>query len=317
MSVQALSWALDIEGVETGPRFVLVVLANRADEDGRCFPSVRAIVRQTAMDERTVRRHIATLIERGYLSRTTRARANGSQTSNEYELAVGRSVGARGAGNTPGAGTMPGGGGHHAPPGEGTMPPLESKDESKEEPLLGDSIARRTAKPEKQTDPEFEEAWRLYPRRAGGNPKHDARKSWNARRREGVPAEVMVAGVARYAKFCQREGKLNTEYVMQARRFFGPGRPFEEPYAAEAASAPAAAPVVEQCIHIDDAGKRCCEPVLLRIGLARVGDRSVPLTVCRRHYREPEQDDRGELVSHPETVAMVRRFVAFSEKAAA
>lgn len=74
---------------------------------------------------------------------------------------------------------------------------------------------------------EFELAWQKYPKRPGSNPKRQAFKAWSARTKEGHDPAVILAGVIRYAKFCQSTGKANTEYVMQAVRFFGTSCEFE------------------------------------------------------------------------------------------
>lgn len=88
---------------------------------------------------------------------------------------------------------------------------INSKQEQK-------SLVRQAAR-----DEEFDLAWALYPKRGGGNSRADALKAWNARRRDGVSAEDMTAGVERYAQFIRTTGRERTEYVMQAVRFFGPG----------------------------------------------------------------------------------------------
>jgi len=74
---------------------------------------------------------------------------------------------------------------------------------------------------------EFELAWGKYPKRPGSNPKRKAYQAWHARAKEGYDPAQMLAGVIRYAKFCATTGKANTEYVMQAQRFFGPSAEFE------------------------------------------------------------------------------------------
>lgn len=74
---------------------------------------------------------------------------------------------------------------------------------------------------------QFELAWQKYPKRPGSNPKRQAFKAWSARTKEGHDPAVILAGVIRYAKFCQSTGKANTEYVMQAVRFFGTSCEFE------------------------------------------------------------------------------------------
>lgn len=68
---------------------------------------------------------------------------------------------------------------------------------------------------------EFEEAWSSYPRRLGSNSKKSAFKSWNARLKQKVPMSDLTSAIHNYAYYCERTDKLNTEYIMQASRFFG------------------------------------------------------------------------------------------------
>jgi len=68
---------------------------------------------------------------------------------------------------------------------------------------------------------EFETAWGYYPKRLGSNSKKVAFKSWNARLKENVSIEDLTTSVRNYAYFCDKTDKLNTEFVMQACRFFG------------------------------------------------------------------------------------------------
>ncbi|RKP44712.1 hypothetical protein [Pararobbsia silviterrae] len=91
-----------------------------------------------------------------------------------------------------------------------------------------------------QPDDDFEQAWALYPSRGGGNSKADALKAWKARIAAGDTAAQMLEGVQRYAVFCDKTGKLGTEYVKQAKTFFGPSRHFADAWPVPVASAPAA-----------------------------------------------------------------------------
>ncbi|HDX9240085.1 TPA: hypothetical protein RQP16_003614 [Klebsiella michiganensis] len=83
------------------------------------------------------------------------------------------------------------------------------------------------AKPEKNYPQEFEKIWAMYPRREGSNPKNKAFQAWNARKREGVDQASIQSGLQRYIAYCQKKGQVGTSYVMQAARFFGPSREFE------------------------------------------------------------------------------------------
>lgn len=95
-------------------------------------------------------------------------------------------------------------------------------------------------KPESQKKypDEFERVWTIYPKRSGGNSKTDAFKAWNARIRDGTTAREIHEGVERYAAFVKAEGSLNTQFVKQAKTFFGPGMHFSEPWTIQQASGP-------------------------------------------------------------------------------
>ena len=100
---------------------------------------------------------------------------------------------------------------------------------------LGASAKADTPKVKSSTDysPAFEEAWQAYPKRSGGNNKLSAFKAWNARIKQGVQPETMLAGVKRYASFMASEGKIGTSFVKQAATFFGPDRHFDEAWLVE------------------------------------------------------------------------------------
>jgi len=105
--------------------------------------------------------------------------------------------------------------------------------------LTGSRSGPKTSYP-----PEFEHTWTQYPDRSGDNPKKAAFQSWNARMKEGHPPTEMHDGVVRYAIFCKDTGKIGTEYVMQAKRFFGPDKPFLKPWRSPSAPKPTPKPSV-------------------------------------------------------------------------
>ena len=77
-------------------------------------------------------------------------------------------------------------------------------------------------------DEKFDEAWRQYPKREGSNSKQAAQRAWNARIREGIDPDVLVAAVVSYAAAMKAAGNIGTPYVKQASTFFGRDRHFEE-----------------------------------------------------------------------------------------
>lgn len=77
----------------------------------------------------------------------------------------------------------------------------------------------------------FEEFWAVYPRRSGTNPKHGAETQWRRRLRDGATADEIIAGAQRYRELMETTGKIGTEYVMQAVRFLGKDKHFEDDHA--------------------------------------------------------------------------------------
>jgi phage replication O-like protein O len=76
--------------------------------------------------------------------------------------------------------------------------------------------------------PEFDAAWGLYPKRAGDNPKAKAFKAWNGSLSRGATPEQLTTATKHYADYCQRKGKVGTEYVKQAATFYGPDEPWRD-----------------------------------------------------------------------------------------
>ncbi|MEQ6971128.1 hypothetical protein [Pectobacterium polaris] len=88
----------------------------------------------------------------------------------------------------------------------------------------GDDASKKLTNPHSD---EFESCWKAYPKREGSNPKNHALKHWQARIKEGVTPAELLAGTQRYAAFCVAKGQSGTPYVMQAQRFYGASREWE------------------------------------------------------------------------------------------
>lgn len=76
MSVEAISWAFQQPVPHSSAKFVLVAMANHADQDMRCWPSTAHLASQTSQDRKTVIANIARLRELGYLEDTGERRGH-------------------------------------------------------------------------------------------------------------------------------------------------------------------------------------------------------------------------------------------------
>jgi len=63
-------WSTDMPSA--GRKLVALALADIADDEGRCWPSVRHIARKCSMDERSVQRHLRDLEREGLIERQDR-----------------------------------------------------------------------------------------------------------------------------------------------------------------------------------------------------------------------------------------------------
>lgn len=92
MAHKATTWAyeLDIDNANS-KKFVLVALADMADESFSCYPGQDRLAQMTGTSTRTVRRAVAELEALGLISRLERRRADGYRTSDRYILNVGAS----------------------------------------------------------------------------------------------------------------------------------------------------------------------------------------------------------------------------------
>jgi hypothetical protein len=76
----------------------------------------------------------------------------------------------------------------------------------------------------------FDDFWKRYPKRSGGNSRKDAEKAWNARIRAQVDPVEILAGLDRYVAYLVAADKIGSEFVKQASTFLGPSHHWEESF---------------------------------------------------------------------------------------
>lgn len=87
MSNEAITWAYR-QTITNGSKFVLVALADMADEAHSCYPGQTKLAQMTGQSDRTVRRQLAELELAGYITRRRRFDKHGHRTSDRYTLPV-------------------------------------------------------------------------------------------------------------------------------------------------------------------------------------------------------------------------------------
>lgn len=87
VNFRAVAWAFKQKVGRAGAKYVLVALARFTDSDGTCYPAQLTLAAMTEFGERTVRRHLKYLENRGLILRTPRGKADGTRDSDLYKLA--------------------------------------------------------------------------------------------------------------------------------------------------------------------------------------------------------------------------------------
>lgn len=89
MSIHAAKWAWAQKVGHPTRKLVLVALADHANADGECWPSMRLVADFAECSPRTVQRHIDSLEDEGFVKRVSRrTRGDGRFSSWNYRLPV-------------------------------------------------------------------------------------------------------------------------------------------------------------------------------------------------------------------------------------
>ena len=89
MSIKIMShvW-LNVKSLSATKKLILLKLADHANDDGVCWPSMNHIAEQCNMSRRNARNHCRALEQLGYIARKSRTTEQGRITSNYYQLTI-------------------------------------------------------------------------------------------------------------------------------------------------------------------------------------------------------------------------------------
>ncbi|MGM0512967.1 MAG: helix-turn-helix domain-containing protein [Pseudomonadota bacterium] len=111
MSMNLMAQAMSIKVGNPLRKLVLIKLADNANDQGECWPSVPYIAEQCEVSERSVQNHIQQLVKDGFVRVEIRKAENGLNRSNIYHITL-----KRGGANAAPYGEFP------APPGANAAP---------------------------------------------------------------------------------------------------------------------------------------------------------------------------------------------------
>ncbi|WGD38495.1 helix-turn-helix domain-containing protein [Lysinibacter sp. HNR] len=176
VSIKALNWAWEVEGLQVSDKLLLLALADMADERNSCFPGQERLAGMTGLSVRTVQRRLQILEELGALVREKRKTPDGYRTSDRYLLILSYPSDCRvGESNTSFA------------------PTLGDNDGIKSGVI--DGVTHINPNEPKDSLTAFDVFWATYPRKVG---KAAALKQFEkAVARVGL--DLVMAGVKRYA----------------------------------------------------------------------------------------------------------------------
>ena len=198
MSFQAMAWAVG-QKLPSKDKFVLVMMANFADEDGKCWPSLNRLADDTSMSRSTVQLAIKGLEAAGML-RIEKRMQDGVSLPNHYYLDL-KKVYREPVHHTDLEGEV-----YRQPvggiPTVGTKPIIE--------PTTRDSIVG------------FEKFWLACPRRIG---KEAARRAYE-KARKLASDEELLSGIRLYAT--SRAGQ-DEQYTVHPATWLNQGRWADEP----------------------------------------------------------------------------------------
>lgn len=210
-------------------KIVLLALADNANDEGSCYPSIATVAAKCGLDARSVFRVMGRLEEAGHLSRHDRPGRSSTYTVHPCQPV------------TPDL-KSPLTESHTTPDTE-SGPPLTHSEGTPDtqspitiiEPSIEPSVNHRKAKQRLRVvsdPPEFSDLQAIYPRRSGTQDWPKALKAVNARISEGHTWDEILGGARRYALHIRAIGNEGTQYVKQAVSFCGTSKFFLEAWLA-------------------------------------------------------------------------------------
>lgn len=208
-------WTLELGHTH---KIVLLALADNANDEGVCYPSIATIIKKCGLSERCAQKVITDLELSGALHRELRDGRSTLYhiTPAEYAPRTTRTPAPRAPTPAP-----------DAPP-----PPQSVRDTpAPRAPITSKKPSIEPSRNLKNSAClEFEELKRVYPKRGGDQGWAEALRRCSAHLKRGTGWSEILEGAARYAHYCRETHNEGTQYVKSAAVFCGPDKHFEKPW---------------------------------------------------------------------------------------
>ena len=211
MTVRERNWANSQTVGNPIGKWILVILADHADEDGYCWPRQDTIAKRAEVSRETVSRHLKMLEEKGFIRKAQRGRQS-DKNRLAYYLNFECDAGSHLAHQSVTEDHTNCDGGSHSNVTEDHIP-------YKEEPSVP---TFKEPTPHNPPTDLFERFWKAYPSRSPhDNPKKPARKKFEAAVKAGADPEQIIAAATYYA---QRMSEEDRKFVAQAQTWLSQER---------------------------------------------------------------------------------------------
>lgn len=220
MSIRVMSLVWD-STVPAPERFTLLALADRADEEGRCWPSIKTLAQKCCTGESTVRRHLTALTKQGvvevehrwndssmyvinldrlrefaYVPKPTKRTRTPSRSDTPRQIDTPSRSDRGSRSDTPSQS-------ERTPPPRLSGPPSQIEHLSITDPSGDPSGEEHPPAPRAVAVDGFAEFYAAYPRRQD---RRDAERAWKAALKRGAHPQHVIAAAGRYSEQVRSQG---------------------------------------------------------------------------------------------------------------
>lgn len=209
-----LVWELPLSCTD---KIVLLALADNANDEGRCFPSVQTLAKKCGLTDRGIQKVFLRLETMFLVAREERSGRSTIYTITPERYSPQNGIHPEPCSPTPEPCSPP-------PPNASAETPEPGSPITIRNHQIESSRNRHLAKAEQPA--EFNDLKNIYPKRGGDQGWAEALRRCNAHLKRGISWVEILDGARRYAAHVRAVGNEGTQYVKSAAVFCGPDKHF-------------------------------------------------------------------------------------------